>query len=216
MTPIGAATCVGTGVTVVGPREAGVGAALLLLLAGCGTAGPDVPAPRPPVPAPAAPAPVVAIPPPSSTASAPADDGGPAGPCTGDTLDVSATAPRTDGPAAVADLVFRNTGGAPCVLDGYPGVAFVAGNEGTRVGPRAAIDGPRARVRLAPGAVATAPLRVRATTSYPEADCVPEQARGLRVAPPGGSGGTFVPRPGPVCSATTEPPQATVGSVAAR
>ncbi|MBO4240458.1 DUF4232 domain-containing protein, partial [Pseudonocardia alni] len=155
-------------------------------------------------------------PPPATTASAPADDGGPAGPCTGDTLDVSATAPRTDGPVAVADLVFRNTGSAPCVLDGYPGVAFVAGNEGTRVGPRAAIDGPRARVRLAPGAAATAPLRVRATTSYPEADCLPEQARGLRVAPPGGSGGTFVPRPGPVCSADPAPPQATVGSVAPR
>lgn len=212
MAPIGAANCVGTGVTVVGPREAGVGAALLLLLAGCGNAGPDVAAPRPPVPALTA----ATTPPPATTPSAPADDGGPAGPCTGDTLDVSATAPRTDGPAAVADLVFRNTGSAPCMLDGYPGVAFVAGNEGTRVGPRAAIDGPRARVRLAPGAAATAPLRVRATTSYPEADCVPEQARGLRVAPPGGSVGTFVPRPGPVCSADPAPPQATVGSVAAR
>ncbi|WP_226362435.1 DUF4232 domain-containing protein [Pseudonocardia sp. ICBG1142] len=204
----------------VGPREAGVGVALLLLLAGCGAAGPG---PRPATSSPAAAAPVTpapatpapATPVPTSTLAGPAD-GGPAGPCTGDTLDVSATAPRTDGPAEVSYLVFRNTGDDACVLDGYPGVAFVAGNEGTRVGPRAAIDGPRARVRLAPGAAATAALRVRATGSYPEADCVPEQARGLRVTPPGGSGGRFVPRPGPVCSADPAPPQATVGSVEAR
>ncbi|OLM00911.1 hypothetical protein Ae406Ps2_0911c [Pseudonocardia sp. Ae406_Ps2] len=202
----------------VGPREAGVGVALLLLLAGCGAAGPVLdpatssPA-APAIPAPATPAPATPVP--ASTVADPADDG-PAGPCTGDTLDVSATAPRTDGPAEVSYLVFRNTGDGACVLDGYPGVAFVAGNEGTRVGPRAAIDGPRARVRLAPGAAATAALRVRATASYPEADCVPEQARGLRVTPPGGSGGRFVPRPGPVCSADPAPPQATVGSVEAR
>ncbi|WP_224388069.1 DUF4232 domain-containing protein [Pseudonocardia sp. ICBG1293] len=201
---------------MVGPRAAGAGAALLVLLAGCGPAGP--PSPVLPSPDPAA---VASAPPPAPVAAppgpgVPADERAPAGPCTGDTLDVSATAPRVEGPAAVSDLVFRNSGGAVCVLDGYPGVAFVAGNEGTRVGPRAAIDGPRARVVLAPGAAATARLRVRTAASYPDAECVPAQARGMRVAPPGGSGGRFVPRPGPVCSATPEPPQATVGSVVAR
>ncbi|WP_168169491.1 DUF4232 domain-containing protein [Pseudonocardia sp. HH130629-09] len=204
----------------MGPRVAGAGAALLLLLVGCGAAGPgsrpatsSPAAAAPATPAPATPDPATPVP--ASTPADPADEG-PAGPCTGDTLDVSATAPRTDGPAEVSYLVFRNIGDGACVLDGYPGVAFVAGNEGTRVGPRAAIDGPRARVRLARGAAATAPLRVRATASYPEADCVPEQARGLRVTPPGGSGGRSVPRPGPVCSADPAPPQTTVGSVEAR
>ncbi|BBG02253.1 MULTISPECIES: DUF4232 domain-containing protein [Pseudonocardia] len=184
--------------------------ALLVLAAGC--AAPALPAPAPTAVPNVAAVPEVVTPGPPE----PAAPAGPAGPCTGDTLDVSATPVRPDGDAGVQELIFRNTGAVACVLDGYPGVSFVAGNEGAPVGPRAAVEGPRARVQLEPGRAATAALRVTATDSYPARDCAPQEVRGIRVAPPGGTGGRFVPRPGPVCSAEPDQPQATVASVVAR
>ena len=212
---------------MTGLRTAGA-VAVLLLLTACGPAGSSTASPAstsPATPGPGATptstvAPAAAAPTPdgpSPPASA-GTDAAPAAaePCTGSTLDVSATPARPDGAGTVSDLVFRNTGPAPCMLRGYPGVSFVAGNEGTQVGPRAAISGPRAEVRLEPGRAATAPLRVRDTGGYPASACVPADVRGVRVAPPGGTGGKFVPRPGSVCSGEPDVPQATVGSVVAR
>ena len=196
---------------MAGLRRSGAAIALLALAAGC-----SAPAPAPSAVPNIAAAPQPAIAPGEIAAPAAPDPAAPAGPCTGDTLDVSATPVRPDGDAGVQEVVFRNTGPAACVLDGYPGVSFVAGNEGTPVGARAAIDGPRAQVRLEPGRAATATLRVTATESYPAGDCDPREVRGIRVAPPGGTGGRFVPRPGPVCAAEPDPPQATVASVVAR
>lgn len=183
---------------------------VLLLSAACAT----VPAPAPPTgtaEARFAPVPVRSSePPPSPAAGGPS---GPPGPCGGETLDITATAPRPDGAVVVRQLVFRNTGASTCVLSGYPGVTFVAGNAGTPVGPQAGIDGPRRTVELAAGAAATAPLRVRDVTEYPSTDCAAAQIRGIRVAPPGGRGGLFVPSPGRSCSGEVDPPQAAVGSV---
>lgn len=181
----------------------------VLLAAGCATQ----PAPPLPSPAPAAPPPAVVAPPLPAAAG---DAATPAGPCTGATLDISATPPRPDGDAETRQLIFRNTGTAPCVLSGYPGVTFVAGNAGTPVGPRAGIDGPRRTAELPAGAAATAPLRVEPVDGYPESECVPQDVRGIRVAPPGGSGGLFVPSPGRACSGEPDPPQTTVGSVTVR
>ncbi|MEQ3549234.1 DUF4232 domain-containing protein [Pseudonocardia nematodicida] len=198
----------------MGLRTAGPVAALLVLTAlgaGCGVVTSTSAAAPPSSPIPVAVP--QAAPPPSDVVAA----DGPAQPCTGSTLDISATAPRRDeGGAAVQELVFRNTGELPCLMRGYPGVGFVAGNEGTRIGPRAAATGPRAELLLEPGRAATAPLRVADAADYPEAGCRAQEVRGMRVAPPGGSGGLFVPRPGAVCSGEPDVPQATVGTVTGR
>ncbi|WP_083679873.1 MULTISPECIES: DUF4232 domain-containing protein [unclassified Pseudonocardia] len=193
-------------------QVSGVLAGLLVLLSACGA-----PAAAPPVsPARSVPAAAPATEEPPTTVPTEPPATGSVRPCTGDGLDVSATPPRTDDGGTLSEIVFRNTGSAPCVLRGYPGVSFVAGNEGTPVGPRASVEGPRAEVRLEPGRAATSALRVRDTDRYPAAVCVPAEARGLRVHPPGGSGGTFVPRAGRVCSGEPHRPQVTVESVVAR
>ena len=48
--------------------------------------------------------------------------------------------------------MLTNTGRRTCELRGFPGVSYVAGDDGHQVGPAAAMDGPRGgEVRLAPG-----------------------------------------------------------------
>lgn len=184
----------------------------VLLLAGCGATAGTVSPGAPPAP----PRSTATVAPPAPAEPAPADPG-PGGPCTGSTLDVSATPARPDGSGVEAqELVFRNTGTRACELSGYPGVSFVAGNAGNPVGPRAGVDGPRNTVLLEPGRAATATLRVRPVEEYPAGECAPQDVRGIRVAPPGGSGGLFVPRPGAACAGEPDRPQATVTSVTGR
>ena len=127
-----------------GPR---LGAAALTgltaLVAGCG-AGTEVPSSSPAtvVPTPAT-VQVPAVPtPPSGPASGPSApepvaDATPAEPCTGPGLAVSVGAPATADGVVTQALFFQNTGTAPCLLRGFPGVSFVAGNEGTRIGLQA-------------------------------------------------------------------------------
>ena len=61
------------------------------------------------------------------------------------------------------------------------------------------------------------PLRITRTAGYDAAVCRPVPVRGLRVAPPGGSGSVFVPREDTACSAATlTEPQMQVGTVIRR
>lgn len=140
------------------------------------------------------------------------------GPCTGPGLAVSVGAPARRPDAVSQDLIFQNTGTVACLLRGFPAVSFVAGNEGTRVGEQALpVGGRGGEVRLEPRAAAVVPLRVAATSGYDAATCVPVAVRGLRVAPPGGSGSVFVTRPDTVCSGGPLPaPQMEVRTAVAR
>lgn len=142
----------------------------------------------------------------------------PAQPCTGTGLAVSLGAPTTSGQTVSQQMFFQNTGPAPCLLRGFPAVSFVAGNAGTRIGPQALPVGERgAELRLEPRAAAVAPLRVTRAGSYDSGACRPVPVRGLRVAPPGGTGSVFVPRPDTACSAAPDTdPQMQVGTVVAR
>ena len=153
-----------------------------------------------------------------ATTAAPADAGGPAGPCTGDRLAVSLGPTTGSGDTVAQNLILQNTGPAACVMRGFPSVLAVAGNKGTPVGEPALPVGERgAQVRLEPRAAATVPLRVRDTAAYDERDCRPQAVRGLRLLPPGGSGAVFVPREGTACSTgPLDPPPATVGTAVAR
>lgn len=130
-----------------------------------------------------------------------------------------ATLGAADGAAGsvVRDLVFTNTGSAPCALRGFPGVSYVTGDGGTQVGPAAEMAGERGGpVVLAAGGTAAAPVQFVQVANFDAAACRPEPVRGLRVYPPGDTAALFVAAPGTGCAGTPPGPQLTVRAVAAR
>ncbi|MFR9806934.1 DUF4232 domain-containing protein [Pseudonocardia sp. RS010] len=91
-------------------------------------------------------------------------------------------------------LIFTNAGGTTCQLRGFPGVSYVAGDDGHQVGPAAAMSGERGgEVRLGPGMSAAAPLQLVNVQNFDAAVCRPTPVRGLRVYPPGNTEAAFVP-----------------------
>jgi len=83
-------------------------------------------------------------------------------------------------------LVFTNASGSPCTLFGFPGVSFVTGIGGSRIGHAATrnSDAPRQTVTLAPGGVAHATLQVVQALNFPSAKCQLTTAHWLKVYPP--------------------------------
>ena len=112
-------------------------------------------------------------------------------------------------------LLLTNTGARTCELVGFPGVSYVAGDDGHQVGPAAEMDGPRtAQVNLAPGKAAGAQLRLVNVRNFDEAACRPVAVRGLRVYPPGDTASLFVPFDGGEgCSSNPPQPQLFVQAV---
>lgn len=100
-------------------------------------------------------------------------------------------------------LLLINRGHVTCLLDGYPGVSFTAGDDAHRVGAPGRRDGryPPAPVRLAPGA--TAHVTVAVPSDYRVYDgetCRPAASTGLRIYPPGSTGSLLVRDPTTVCT----------------
>lgn len=192
------------------------------LTAGCGGSRTEPPQAAAAVPAPAqlrtAPVNAPLAAPERSTRPTPTPDTGAVLPCTGPGLSMSLAAPQPTRDGLTQTMFFQNTGSAPCVVRGFPAVSFVAGNEGTPVGAQALPIGRRGdEVRLEPRGAAEATLQITRAASYDAELCQPVPVRGLRVAPPGGSGSVFVPREDTACShPELDEPQMRVGTVAAR
>jgi hypothetical protein len=112
-------------------------------------------------------------------------------------------------------LLLTNIGKRTCELVGYPGVSYVAGDDGHQVGPAAEMDGPRnPQVNLAPGKAASAQLRMPNVRNFDEAACKPVAVRGVRVYPPGDTASLFVPFDGGEgCSINPPGPQLFVQAV---
>ena len=112
-------------------------------------------------------------------------------------------------------LLLTNTGTRTCELVGYPGVSYVAGDDGHQVGPAAEMDGPRtAQVNLAPGKAAAAQVRLVNVRNFDDAACKPVAVRGLRIYPPGDTASLFVPFDGGEgCSVNPPQPQLFVQAV---
>jgi hypothetical protein len=118
-------------------------------------------------------------------------------------------------------LQLTNIGSAACTLYGYPGVSWVAGDDGHQVGPAAArqadVTGSAEQtVTLAPGALASAPLNMVDAGVFPPAACKPVPVRGLRVYPPGERAALFFSMPTAhggygECSGTTAQPSLFIG-----
>ena len=120
------------------------------------------------------------------------------------TGDLSVKTGASDGAAGTyhTDLVFTDKSGHKCTLYGYPGVSWVAGDNGTQVNdPFARGSGTKKTVTLAPGGQAHAVLVTHAALNFPAATCKPVDVRGYRVYPPDETASIFVSAPGKQCSA---------------
>ena len=97
-------------------------------------------------------------------------------------------------------LNLTNTGTAPCLLKGFPGVSLTASAEGEPIGAPATRDeaNPVVDVLLAPGQTGTAVLRYTQAGNY--SDCTLVAAAGYRVYPPEDTASLFLPQPVNACS----------------
>ncbi|CAN5260451.1 hypothetical protein BH09ACT9_BH09ACT9_51870 [soil metagenome] len=183
--------------------------AALALLSGCGS---DETGTAESSPAPAS----------TTTASAPTTQTGTASPSTthtDHTQTTTSTAPNPEG-CAIGELnvtlgessgaagsvelpvVFTNTGGRTCTLDGFPGVSYVTGASGSEVGAAAGRSGSGSLVSLAPGSAATSLVRATNVENYPADQCGVTDVAGLRVYPPNSYDSVFLAYPTKGCSMT--------------
>ncbi len=145
-------------------------------------------------------------PPPASTSAptpATATSTGGVANCATSELKVSLGQEEGAAGSVFAPLILSNVGSRTCELRGFPGVSYVAGDDGHQVGPAAAMSGPRGgEVPLKPGAAAAARLQLVNVANFDAAACKPTPVRGLRVYPPGDTASLYVDRAGTGCSAT--------------
>ncbi|WAL69919.1 DUF4232 domain-containing protein [Amycolatopsis cynarae] len=98
-------------------------------------------------------------------------------------------------------LIFTNTGDHQCVLQGFPGVSYVGGDDGHQIGAPASRNGAKgAAVTLNKGESAFADVGLVNVQNYDAATCRPEQARGLRVYPPQETQSMFIDLPSTACA----------------
>lgn len=87
----------------------------------------------------------------------------------------------------------RNTDDRACVLQGYGGLSYVGGGDGTQVGAAADREPATARrVVLAPGERALSRVAETVAENYPRGRCHPTPVDGLRVYAPDATRALFV------------------------
>ncbi|MET0235850.1 MAG: DUF4232 domain-containing protein [Kibdelosporangium sp.] len=206
------------------PKISILAAGSLLLLAAC--TGQPAPAANPQVPTIGSTSPSVEQPasqPPvsptlsSETPPAPPAPPGPVadkGECKAASLRLSIGNGDTAAGTTFRQLVFTNTGTVPCVIQGFPGVSYVAGDDGHQVGPAAVREGAKGEaIDLAPGASAAAPVGFTQVRNYDEAVCKPTAVRGLRVYPPQETASLFIALEGTGCSGNPPGQQLSVKTI---
>ena len=114
-------------------------------------------------------------------------------------------------------LVFTNKGTRTCELTGFPGVSYVAGDDGHQVGPAAVMNGPHGpEISMAPGESSQAQVQFVQVANFDAAVCKPTPVRGLRVYPPGETASMFVAMDGGTgCAGTPPGPQLSVQTMTA-
>jgi Protein of unknown function (DUF4232) len=117
--------------------------------------------------------------------------------------------------SAYRPLVFVNAGSRACELRGFPGVSYVAGDDGHQVGPAAEMSAARgASVPIPAGGSAAAELQLVQVRNVGPAACRPSPVRGLRVCPTGETAALFVAAAGTGCAGTPPGPQLSVRTIA--
>lgn len=110
-------------------------------------------------------------------------------------------------------LRFTNVGRTSCTITGFPGVSYVAGDNGTQVGAPAVRSGPMgAKITLAPGQVASTVIHSVQAGVFDPGVCRPTPVRGYRVYPPNNTAAMFIALPSGVrgCAGTSPDPQLNV------
>lgn len=152
------------------------------------------PSARPAASSPMVPTPTPTLAPPSPAPSRSAAVLSSGRPCP--TSALSASVGRANGAAGSIyyPLDFTNTSGEACTMFGYPGVSFVSGIAGRRLGGSALRNATFAphTVLLSPGATAHASMQVIVAQNYPASTCKPATAHWLRVYPPDQFAATYV------------------------
>jgi hypothetical protein len=201
---------------------AGCGALLLVLAAACASEVTGTPSAgdRPTAPTISTAPSATATPPPPTTTIAPTTTGKPApvapAVCTVRDLDVSLGAEEGTAGTMYRALVFTNTGDRTCVIQGFPGVSFVTGDDGHQVGEAAARVGDKGPpVTLKPGGKANSAVGFVNIGNFDPVVCQPTAVRGLRVYPPHGRSSEFVPFETTGCAGDLPGSQLTVRSVRA-
>jgi hypothetical protein len=111
-------------------------------------------------------------------------------------------------------VVFTNKGTRTCTMQGFPGVSYVAGDDGHQVGPAAFRSGEKGPVvTLKPGGTAFADVGFVRVENFEAADCKPTAVRGLRIYPPHDYDSLFLPNTGTGCAGTPPGNQLTVATV---
>ena len=126
------------------------------------------------------------------------------GQCISDNLKVTVGGGDAGAGHSFLPIVFTNAGAKPCTIAAYPGVSFVAGDDGHQVGdPATRVSASASTITLQPGQAASASLSITNVGVYDQAQCKPVAVRGLRVYPPNNTAAAFVPLTGDVqgCSA---------------
>ncbi|GAA1927830.1 DUF4232 domain-containing protein [Nocardioides hwasunensis] len=94
----------------------------------------------------------------------------------------------------------RNVSDRTCVVQGYGGLSYVGGGDGTQVGAAADRDpGQARRVVLQPGERARSEISETVAQNYPRARCRPTPVDGFRVYVPDSTRSQFVARPTTGC-----------------
>lgn len=109
---------------------------------------------------------------------------------------------RAEGAAGTVyrPLVFTNASGRRCVLQGFPGVSYVAGADGHQVGAAAVRDGTMGpAVTLGKGDRAYATIGLVHAENFDPATCQPQPVRGLRVYPPQETAAMYIDLPTTGC-----------------
>lgn len=106
---------------------------------------------------------------------------------------------------ATSRLWFTNESSSTCWVYGYPGVSYVAGDDGHQVGGSATRDTQHAaqKIWLSSHELAYADLDQVNPYNYPDTTCNPTHVRGLRLYPPDETAAKYVKAPGTACANTT-------------
>jgi hypothetical protein len=141
----------------------------------------------------------------SSASPTPASTG-PSGPSQCTTQQLSGNLGASNGAAGTIyyPLILTNVSNTTCVIQGYPGVSFVAGSNGHQVGAAASrLSGPTPPITLPPGQSTTATLGIVDAGNYPSS-CQQTPVLGLRVYPPNQTTSLYVPHTDTACANTAD------------
>ncbi|WP_158888498.1 DUF4232 domain-containing protein [Amycolatopsis anabasis] len=196
------------------------GAALAVALTGCGNGGtPNAQPSTSSAPTTSASETPSSSSPPASSTPGPSQQPPPAQPDNGlcKSANLQLSLGQGDGAAGTVyrPLKFTNTGDQPCTIQGFPGVSYVAGDDGHQVGPAAFRDGQKGGpVLLKKGETAFADVGFVTVQNYEPGVCKPQPVRGLRVYPPQETESKFVEYNGTGCAGDQIPGnQLTVKSI---